>query len=225
MLAVIIPTLNAQNDLPSLLPELQDVRLVISDGGSTDETVKLALSVGAVIARGEAGRGAQLARGAELAGASDRVTAYLFLHADCKLLPGWKSVAETALEIPNAAWFFRYDPDGKGRSVAWLKFVVWLRGVAWRLPYGDQGLLIPRQMYDALGGYDRHKPLFEDVDFVDRIKAQFGRKGLKQLPIALRTDISDHLREGIWARGWRNFRLVRSYRRGMPMAELLRRYS
>lgn len=225
MLAVIIPTLNAQNDLRSLLPELQDVRLVISDGGSTDETVKLALSAGAVIARGEAGRGAQLARGAELAGASDRVTAYLFLHADCKLLPGWKSVAETALKIPNAAWFFRYDPDGKGRSVAWLKFIVWLRGVAWRLPYGDQGLLISRQMYDALGGYDRNKPLFEDVDFVDRIKAQFGRKGLKQLPIALRADISDHLRQGIWARGWRNFRLVRSYRRGMPMAELLRRYS
>ena len=149
------PTLNAQNDLPVLLSELVDVRLVISDGGSTDETLKTAISSGAVIARGEAGRGAQLARGAELAGAANEITGFLFLHADCKLQPGWKSATEKALMAPDTAWFFRYDPDGKGRSVMWLKFVVWLRGWALRLPYGDQGLLIPREMYDALGGYDR----------------------------------------------------------------------
>ena len=225
MLAVIIPTLNAQNDLPVLLSELVDVRLVISDGGSTDETLKTAISSGAVIARGEAGRGAQLARGAELAGAANEITGFLFLHADCKLQPGWKSATEKALMAPDTAWFFRYDPDGKGRSVMWLKFVVWLRGWALRLPYGDQGLLIPREMYDALGGYDRQKPLFEDVDIVDRIKAQYGRKALRPLSVALRTDISDHLRQGIWTRGWRNFQLVRAYRRGTPVAELLRRYS
>ena len=80
MLAVIIPTLNAQDCLPSLVPELTDVRLVISDGGSTDETLKLALASGAVIARGAAGRGAQMARGAELAGAADDIRGYLFIR-------------------------------------------------------------------------------------------------------------------------------------------------
>src|SRR3546814_14743968 len=45
--------------------------------------------------------------------------------------------------------------------------------VAWRcralgLPYGDQGLLIARSFYDALGGF-APMPLFEDVDLVRRI--------------------------------------------------------
>ena len=224
MLAVIIPTLNAESCLETLLPELRDVRLVISDGGSTDKTLEMALQAGAVIACGRAGRGVQMARGAELAGAAQDVSAYLFLHADCRLLPGWKAVVDAALVDERKAWFFRYKPNGRGKSVLWLRFIVWLRGWAWRLPYGDQGLLIPRDMYEALGGYDRDKPLFEDVDIVDRIKTKFGRKALCKLPMALETDISDHLREGIWTRGWRNFRLVKAYRQGVDMDELVRRY-
>lgn len=229
MLAVIIPTLNAQNCLPSLLPELgpdlHNVRLVVSDGGSTDATLSQSLAAGAVIARGRSGRGGQMARGAELAGAVDKVSAYLFLHADCRLLPGWQTAVETALQNSQSAWHFRYQPNGKGRSVMWLRFIVWLRGWAWRLPYGDQGLLIPRDMYDAVGGYDPDKPLFEDVDIVDRIKAKFGRRALQKLPVALSTDISDHLRQGVWTRGWRNYKLLKAYRRGESVAELLKRYN
>ena len=224
MLAVIIPTFNAQTSLPSLLPELGDVRLVISDGGSTDSTLALALEAGAVIARGRQGRGAQMARGAELAGAVDTVSAYLFLHADCRLPSGWLSAVEAALETPETAWYFRYLPNGAGRGVTWLRFIVWLRGWAWRLPYGDQGLLIPREMYEALGGYDAEKPLFEDVDIIDRIKTKYGRGALRKLPVALNTDISDHLRQGVWTRGWRNYKLLKAYRRGAHVADLLRRY-
>jgi len=157
--------------------------------------------------------------------ASDQISAFLFLHADCTLLPGWKTAVETAVETPNTAWYFRYLPNGKGRSVTWLKFIVWLRGWAWRLPYGDQGLLIPRKMYEELGGYDPDKPLFEDVDIVDRIKTQFGRRALRKLPVALKTDISDHLRQGIWTRGRRNFGLLKAYRRGVSVDELLRKYN
>lgn len=225
MLAVIIPTLNAETCLPSLLPSLGNVRLVISDGGSADTTLTQALSSGAVIARGRPGRGGQMARGAELAGAADSVNAYLFLHADCRLLPGWQTAVETALQTPETAWYFRYRPNRAGKGVTWLRFIVWLRGWAWRLPYGDQGLLIPREMYDALGGYDSEKPLFEDVDIVDRIKGKYGRGALQKLPIALNTDISDHLRQGVWTRGWRNYRLLKAYRRGEPVADLLRRYT
>ncbi len=224
MLAVIIPTLNAETCLPSLLVGTKDVRLVISDGGSVDQTLDLALSSGAVLACGPPGRGAQMARGADLAGAADDVTAYLFLHADCALPAGWLAAVETALKVQNTAWYFRYSPDQTGPGVTWLRFIVWLRGWAWRLPYGDQGLLIPREMYEAIGGYDPDKPLFEDVDIVDRVKSKFGRKALQKLPISLHTDISDHMREGVWTRGWRNFRLLKAYRRGESVANLLRRY-
>lgn len=224
MLAVIIPTLNAETCLPSILPALEDVRLIISDGGSIDTTLTQALAAGAVIARGSVGRGAQMARGAELAGAADAVSAYLFLHADSYLQDGWRAEVQTALQTQETAWFFRYHPSGKGLGVSWLRFIVWLRGWAWKLPYGDQGLLIPRSMYEAIGGFDPKKPLFEDVDMIDRIKAKYGRRALRKLPIPLQTDISDHLRQGIWTRGWRNYKLLRAYRRGEPTADLLRRY-
>jgi hypothetical protein len=79
-------------------------------------------------------------------------------------------------------------------------------------------------MYEELGGYDQDKPLFEDVDIVDRIKAKYGRRALQKLPIALNTDISDHLNQGVWTRGWRNFKLLKAYRRGEPVTELLKRY-
>jgi glycosyltransferase involved in cell wall biosynthesis len=224
MLAVIIPTLNAEHCLPSLWPELQGLRVVISDGGSSDKTINYAAKHGALIAHGTVGRGAQLARGAELAAADDRVTHFLFLHADTTLLNGWKAAVDDAMKTEQTAWYFRYAPKGKGVSVLWLKFIVWLRGWAWNLPYGDQGLLISRKMYDALGGYDRGKPLFEDVDIVDRIKTQFGRRALRKLPLGLGADISDHLRQGVWTRGWRNYKLLKAYRRGDAMDDLLRRY-
>ncbi len=166
-----------------------------------------------------------MARGAELAGANDDITAYLFLHADCRLPSGWQAITQQALKSPNTAWYFRYKPDQSGAGASWLRFIVWMRGFGWNLPYGDQGLLIPRDMYDAIGGYDREKPLFEDVDIVDRIKAKFGRKALRKLPVQLRTDISDHLRDGVWTRGRRNFNLLKSYRRGEPMENLVRDYT
>lgn len=225
MLAVIIPTLNAQTCLPSLLPSLGNVRLVISDGGSADATLTQALNAGAVVARGSPGRGGQMARGADLAGAAEAVTAYLFLHADSRLLPGWQSAVETALQTPETAWHFRYQPNGQGLGVTWLRFIVWLRGWAWRLPYGDQGLLISREMYDAIGGYDTEKPLFEDVDIIDRIKAKYGRRAVRKLPLALSTDISDHLQQGVWARGWRNYKLLKAYRSGEDVADLRERYT
>jgi hypothetical protein len=43
-----------------------------------------------------------------------------------------------------------------------------LRGALFALPYGDQGLLIPRRLYQKLGGY-RALVRMEDVDLVRRI--------------------------------------------------------
>ena len=51
-----------------------------------------------------------------------------------------------------------------------------LRCRLFALPYGDQGLLIHRSLYDALGGF-RPLPMMEDVDLVRRI----GRKRLAYL--------------------------------------------
>lgn len=70
-ISIIIPTLNASTDLAATLSSLAEgldaglIReLVISDGGSTDDTRSIASAAGAEWIEGAPGRGGQLARGA-----------------------------------------------------------------------------------------------------------------------------------------------------------------
>ncbi|MBD0271428.1 MAG: glycosyl transferase family 2, partial [Acetobacteraceae bacterium] len=67
------------------------------------------------------------------------------------------------------------------------------------LPYGDQGLLIPRALYEAVGGF-RPLPLMEDVDLVRRL----GRGRLAALPVAAVTSAERWRREGWRLRSARN---------------------
>ena len=92
---------------------------------------------------------------------------FLFLHADSRLPPGWTAHLRRAAVDATGGWF-RFaldDPAWQARLIE--------RGVAWRvrlfrLPYGDQGLFVRRQVFVALGGF-RELPLLEDVDFVRRL--------------------------------------------------------
>ena len=84
------------------------------------------------------------------------------------------------------------------------------RLVAWRcrvlaLPYGDQGLLISRALYEAVGGF-RPLPLMEDVDLVRRL----GRSRLPPLPVPAVTSAERWRREGWRRRSARNWRACRS---------------
>ena len=78
------------------------------------------------------------------------------------------------------------------------------RLVAWRcralgLPYGDQGLLLPRALLAAVGGM-RPLPLMEDVDLVRRL----GRRRLVALDAAAVTSAARWEREGWCRRSARN---------------------
>ncbi len=229
MLTIIIPTLNAEASLPKLLTSIglrDDVRLIVSDGGSTDKTLQIALKAAAIICSGVSGRGAQLARGGDWALASDTQPSHLlFLHADCVLPENWfESVQAFIKAAPRKTGYFHYKSCQTGLSGFIIKRWVDLRCWAWRLPYGDQGLLIPSDIYKELGGYSPDYPLFEDVEFIDRIRVRAGRKGIGPLAATLRTDISDHLCQGVWTRGWRNYRLLRDYRKGVSVQTLYERY-
>ena len=89
----------------------------------------------------------------------------LFLHADTVLAPGWEREASLFMERvdsgarPVAAAAFRFALDDVGARPRLLERLVALRCAALRLPYGDQGLLIPKRLYDEIGGY---RPLAAD---------------------------------------------------------------
>jgi rSAM/selenodomain-associated transferase 2 len=211
-LSVVIPTLNAARTLPATLAALRGGvdDIVVADGGSSDDTVDIARVGGATVAVSERGRGIQLRTGAEAA-ACDWL---LFLHADTRLQESWRHQVEDFTTDPdnrNRAAVFAFaldDASAPARRVEKL--------VAWRcrllgLPYGDQGLLISRAHYDALGGF-RPMPLMEDVDIVRRI----GKKNLTVLSARAVTSAERYRRDGWWRRPVRNLLCLFLYFTGVP---------
>lgn len=217
MLSVIIPTLNAAAELPDTLERIRSAdEILVVDGGSSDATAAIAERFGARLIRSPKGRGAQLAAGAEAA----RGDWLLFLHADT--LPGrrWReAVAAHIAAAPGKAACFRFRLADRAWQARWVE-----RGVAARvrllgLPYGDQGLLIPRPLYDEVGGY-RPLPLMEDVDLVRRI----GRHRLRLLDEVASTSSERWRRDGWARRSSRNLACLALYRLGAAPERLAHFY-
>ena len=166
-ISIVIPTLNAAADLPGCLAALVEgidlglVReLVISDGGSTDETLTLAEAWGAEIVTSPASRGGQLRAGC----AQAKGEWLLVLHADTQLAAGWTAPVRAHLASQKAGWFrLRFDRGGRVVA-AWANVRAYLG-----LPYGDQGMLLPRRLYERVGGY-ADIPLMEDVKLAQALK-------------------------------------------------------
>lgn len=224
MISLVIPTLNAERTLQRALAPLVPAgveglvrEVVVADGGSTDRTLELADDAGANIVRTEPGRGVQLAAGCAAA-KSDWL---LVLHADTELAEDWPgTVLQHLNRHPDKAGWFRFGLDDQG-----LRARVWERGVALRcgllaLPYGDQGLLISRRLYDDVGGY-RPLPLMEDVDLVRRL----GSRRLRPLEARAMTSAERYRRDGYLGRSAKNAVLLARYLAGADPARLARAYA
>ncbi|WP_415919906.1 TIGR04283 family arsenosugar biosynthesis glycosyltransferase [Tateyamaria sp. SN6-1] len=203
-ISVIIPTLNSVACLSGTLDSLVEgldtgliAELIVSDGGSTDDTCTLADAWGAQVLHGTASRGGQIRRGCDAA----RGQWFLILHSDTQLSPGWSSAVAAHLATQDAG-YFRLAFDRGGRAVAgWAN----LRARWFGLPYGDQGLLLPRRLHDAVGGF-QDVPLMEDVAMARALRGRLHRLD------AVATTSAERYRKRGWLRqGARNLWLLTRY--------------
>lgn len=218
-LTVIVPTLNAGATLAAALASVAGAaEIIVSDGGSTDETLAIAEAAGARIVAGPPGRGRQLQAGADAATGEW----LLFLHADTVLVAGWRQAAGEhvrAHATPGQAACFRFSLDDLGWQARVLETLVAIRCAVFSLPYGDQGLLISRALFDDIGGF-ADLPMMEDVDLVRRL----GRRRLARLPIAARTSADRWRRDGWARRSLRNLLCLTLYFVGVAPARIARLY-
>jgi rSAM/selenodomain-associated transferase 2 len=222
VLSVVIPTLNAAGELPATLAALADARLVreivVADGGSADETVAIGRAAGARIVIAPRGRGTQLAAGAAAA-SGDWL---LFLHADCRLMPGWDEAVAAFVAAPGApgrAGYFAWALDDGSPAARRLEHIVAWRCRVFALPYGDQGLLIARALYERVGGFAA-LPLMEDVDLVRRL----GRRRLTPIGMAACASARRYREEGYVRRTLRNVLCLSLYFMGVPPRHIARLY-
>lgn len=224
-LSIVIPTLNAADELPGalacLMPGVEAglVReLVVSDGGSTDGTVALADEVGAELVTGPPGRGGQIARGV----AAAQGHWILVLHADTQLGDGWveaveRLMARAAGGAPRAG-YFRLSFRARGLMPRVTSGWANLRARRFGLPYGDQGLVLPRRLYDAVGGMP-DLPLMEDVAMARRLRGH-----LVALDASAATSAARYERDGWVRRGTRNLWTLTRYLAGADPEVLARGY-
>jgi rSAM/selenodomain-associated transferase 2 len=222
-LSVIIPTLDAAVVLPPTLAALAEARaliheIVIADGGSRDATTAIAETAEARIVTGPRGRGPQLAAGAAVATGEW----LFFLHADTRPEPGWIGAVSRFMADPRnreRAGYFVYRLDDASPAARRLEHIVAWRSRALGLPYGDQGLILSRQLYRALGGFPP-LVLMEDVAFVRRI----GRRRLTALEAGVLTSAARYRREGYLRRPLRNLGCLALYFLGLPPRFIVRLY-
>ncbi len=182
MLSIIIPTLNEEEFLPFLLEsikkqDLVDYEIIVADAGSKDTTVAIANQYGCVVTKGglpAKGRnnGAKVAKGDLL----------FFIDADTILPDDFfkKSLEEFyARNIDIASFCLRPFPEKKLSyflmNTFYNKMIVALEAV---LPHSAVGILVKKNLFEKLNGYDETIQLAEDHDLARRAMKKDGEGGI-----------------------------------------------
>lgn len=219
-LSVIIPAINEAAHISSAVKSAWDAgatEVLVSDGGSGDDTAQLAAAAGARVIVGPPGRALQQ-NGAASEATGDVL---LFLHADNALPVDAIVQIESALarsktfhgafrqRIQAAGMGYRLLERGNAARVRWLG-----------LPYGDQAIFIRRNIFEDAGGFPE-VPLMEDLILMRRLRR---RAWPVLLPGPLLVSPRRWQRHGILRQTLRNWRLTAAYSLGSSPEQLAQQY-
>lgn len=221
-LAIIIPTLNAAQTLENTLQTHQYLNaseIIVVDGGSHDNTLQIAQKYSTrLLSTSKGNRGQQLAYGAS----QTHSPWLLFQHADTTISPHACQCVHTYIAQPqniHYAAYFQFRLNDTPYIARLLEYYVALRNHLFALPYGDQGLLISRYLYDTIGGY-QPLPLMEDVHIIQKL----GKKRLQRLNATATTSPQKYKKDGYILRGLRNLLCLLLYQLGVQPKHLLNIY-
>lgn len=229
-LCIVMPVLEEAERLAAALDALRPlrqrgVRVVVVDGGSRDDTLRIAREHADLAFVGPRGRAAQMNAGA----AACPARVLLFLHADSRL-------PDRADALVLGAALGRDGPGGRGKSHPWGRFDVRIASAhpmlriveramnlrsRWTgIATGDQAMFVRNDVFSALGGFP-DIPLMEDIALSATLK-QRGPPACLREPVV--TSARRWERHGVWRTIWLMWRLRAAYFLGVDPARLARQY-
>ena len=228
-ISFVVPTLNEEHTLPSLLDDLHAVdvssEVIVVDGGSTDGTIAVASHGGAKVLLVTRSRARQMNAGAR----TSRGPWLCFLHADVRmpaLARASLNAVVTAVDGQRltadrpAAAVWRLAIDAAGLWPRVMEFGARIRDRLGGLPYGDQGFLIRRELFEAIGGFP-DVPIMEDIAMVRAVRQ---RVPLSRLDAVIPVSPRRWVRQGPYRTWIRNAALVTAYLAGVSPHRLARWY-
>ncbi|MEC9019155.1 MAG: TIGR04283 family arsenosugar biosynthesis glycosyltransferase [Nitrospinota bacterium] len=218
--SIIIPTLNEARYLSETLAQIQQLsshEIIISDGGSNDNTLKIASKFTQNLIKGSAGRALQMNAGAQVA-TGDLL---LFLHADSyierasyqKMLAAMKKP-----EVLGGAFSLLIDSDRWALQI--INQFANLRSRYLGRAYGDQAFFVKKHVFQEMKGFTEF-PICEDLDFYKRLKFLGPVVLLKEEVL---TSPRRWINEGIWFTTIRNILIATLFELGFPPRILTKWY-
>ncbi|GAX36358.1 TIGR04283 family arsenosugar biosynthesis glycosyltransferase [Nodularia sp. NIES-3585] len=193
-ISIIIPTFNEAANIENAIACTQpstNVELIVVDGGSQDNTVSIAQSLGVKVISSPPGRAAQMNCGA-IAASGDIL---LFLHADTRLPAGFDNMVRNALQQPKTvAGAFSLQIDADHWTLRWVEKGVNWRSRVYHMPYGDQAIFLTTEIFQKIGNFP-NLPIMEDFELIRRLK----RTGkISIIPVPVITSARRWLKKGVF---------------------------
>jgi rSAM/selenodomain-associated transferase 2 len=215
----VIPVLNEADGIAALLRDLRRRypagELIVVDGGSSDQTVAVAMPLSDQLLLSEPGRAGQMNLGGRVA----QGEYILFLHADS--CPGVDAEGLEACLLGQPQWGFCRVRLSSNRAV--FRVIEWFmtqRSRLSRVATGDQMLFLQSRLFEHTGGFDAI-PLMEDVAYCKRLR-RLAR------PVVIKVPVTSSSRrweaQGVARTVLRMWLLRLAYFLGVPPARLWRHY-
>ncbi len=220
MISVIIPAYNEEAHIKITIQRLWDndkqnliLEIIVCDGGSVDNTIAIAQSVGVAVIQSPKGRAKQMNAGASIA----QCAILYFFHADSippqrfttHILDAYKAGATSGcfrLAFDYDHWF--------------LKTNVWFtRFNVNAVRFGDQSLFVTKNVFQMAGGFREDLLMMEDQEIIHRIKKHGKFKVMNYYVI---TSARKYLDNGILRMQGIFYRIWAMYYLGYSQQEMLK---